>query len=84
MPEVRVEFDPDQHAAALKAAAGSSVPMSVVESAPDRLSLRPESGKGEDALDLANDIHERLGSVTSSVRMLRVVPHPKGIASVTR
>src|SRR5262245_58952423 len=59
MPEVRVELEDDQHAAALGAVQSSTVPAQITDDTPERLSLRPRSGKGEDALDLANFIYEK-------------------------
>lgn len=74
MPEVRVEVEGDQHAAALKAVDASKVGAEVTDNTPDRLSLRPHSGSGEDALELANFIYEHAHPAASSVRMLQIVP----------
>src|SRR5262245_55106588 len=41
MPEVRVEFDSSQHAAALRALSESKVSAEIIDDAPDRLALRP-------------------------------------------
>ena len=76
MPEVRVEFDSDQHADALRALRESEVSAEITDDSPNRLALRPRSGKGEDALDLANYIYEQVRPAASSVRMLQVVPKP--------
>jgi hypothetical protein len=76
MPEVRVELEGDQHAAALDAVAASKVAADVTDNTPERLSLRPRSGKGEDALDLANFIYEHARPAAASVRMVQVVPKP--------
>ncbi|MBV9880831.1 MAG: hypothetical protein JO180_10075, partial [Gemmatirosa sp.] len=51
LPEVRVELEGDQRAAALAAVGAAPVACDVVDDAPDRLTLRPRSGRGEDALD---------------------------------
>jgi len=74
MPEVRVELEGDQHAAALEAVDASKVAAEVTDNTPERLSLRPQSGSGEDALELANFIYERAHPAASSVRMLQIVP----------
>ena len=74
MPEVRVELDQDQHGAALDAVKASRVRAQITDDTPERLSLRPESGKAEDALDLANFIYETARPAASSVRMIQVVP----------
>ena len=76
MPEVRVEFESGQQADALRALGESKVPADITDSASDRLTLRPRSGKGEDALDLANYIYEHARPSASSVRMLQIVPKP--------
>ena len=76
MPEVRVEFDAGQHDNAVRAVNNSQVPTEITEDAPDRLALRPHSGSGEDALNLANYIYEHAKPAASSVRMLQVVPKP--------
>jgi hypothetical protein len=74
MPEVRVEFEGDQRADAIRALGKSPVPADITEDTPDRLALRPRSGKGDDALDLANYIYEHAHPAASTVRMLQVVP----------
>lgn len=74
MPEVRVELEGDQHAAALEAVGAADVAADVTDDTPARLSLRPRSGRGEDALDLANFIYERAHPAAASVRMFQVVP----------
>jgi hypothetical protein len=74
MPEVRVELEGDQRAAALEAIRASDVAADVTDDTPDRLSLRPQSGSAEDALDLANFIYERAKPAASSARMVQVVP----------
>jgi hypothetical protein len=74
MPEVRVELDAGQDSAAREAVLASTVASDVTDSTPERISLRPQSGSAEDALDLANFIYERARPAASSVRMLHVVP----------
>ncbi len=76
VPEVRVEFDSGQHADVIRALGESKVPAEITDDAPNRLALRARSGKGEDALDLANYIHEHVRPAASSVRMLQIVPRP--------
>lgn len=74
MPEVRVEFEGDQRDDAIRALGESPVPAEITEDTPDRLALRPRSGNGDDALDLANYIYEHAHPAASTVRMLQVVP----------
>ncbi len=77
LPEVRVEFDDAaQRKGALEAAHSSGVPIDVIDDCAERLSLRPQSGSGDDALDLANFIYERAHPASASARMLQVVPRP--------
>ena len=77
MPEVRVELEGDQRAAAHAALDASPVAADVTDDTPERLSLRPRSGSSEDALDLANFIYERAQPAASSVRMFQVVQKPR-------
>ena len=76
LPEVRVEFDANQEAATMNAVRTSPVEAEITGSTAERLSLRPRSGRGGDALDLANYIYENAHPAASSVRMLQVVPKP--------
>lgn len=76
MPEVRVELNSGQHPAALRTLSESKVPAEITDDSPDRLVLRPRSGKGEDALDLANYLYEHIQPAASSVRMLQIIPKP--------
>jgi hypothetical protein len=76
MPEVRVEFDtPDQRGRVMSLLNASDV--SVTEDTTDRLVLRPVSGHGEDALNLANRIQEYANPAAVSVRFVQFVPKPK-------
>jgi hypothetical protein len=74
LPEVRLEFEPGSRAATLRALASSNVPADITLDEPDRVSLRPRSGRAEDALDLANHVVEQGHAGSASVRMLQVVP----------
>jgi hypothetical protein len=78
LPEVRVEFDtPAQRQAVLDMLGrADTLPHAIADSTEDRLVLRPASGTGEDALDLANAIYERARPAASSVRFLQFVPKP--------
>ncbi len=48
----------------------------IVKERGDQVVLRPTSGSGSDALDLANRIHEELAPEMVQVRMIRVVRKP--------
>ncbi len=76
LPEVRVEFEEGRSAATLKAVRDSHVAFEVTGSTERTLRLRPQSGKGEDALALANYIHEHARPTMSSARMVQVVAPP--------
>jgi hypothetical protein len=72
LPEVRVEStDPkvlDEVAASVGAA--------TVERSEERLVIRPDSGRGEDALAIANQVHEAFDVDVAQARFRRVVPRP--------
>ncbi|WBL80994.1 hypothetical protein I3J27_11440 [Bradyrhizobium xenonodulans] len=81
MPEVRVEFDtPDQRRKVMRFLSPNASDVSVTEDTTDRLVLRPVSGHGEDALDLANRIQEHAKPAAASVRFVQFVPKPKTTA----
>ena len=48
----------------------------IVEERGDRVVLRPNSGSGNDALQLANRMYEELAPEMVQVRMIRVLPKP--------
>jgi|SRR5829696_4651803 hypothetical protein len=81
MPEVRVEFDtPDQRDTVMRLLSPIASNVSVTEDTTDRLVLRPVSGHGEDALNLANRIQEHASPAAVSVRFVQFVPKPKTTA----
>ena len=78
MPEVRVEFDtPDQRKRVMNLLSPNASDVSVTEDTKERLVLRPVSGHGEDALNLANRIQENANPAAVSVRFVQFVPKPK-------
>ncbi|MCU0649261.1 MAG: hypothetical protein MUF00_14785 [Gemmatimonadaceae bacterium] len=74
MADIRVEFDAEEQKretlAVLKAV---PTPVELVEESPALLLLRPTSGSSEDALDIANYLHEHGSPAAASVRMLHIV-----------
>lgn len=77
MPEVRIEVDePREHAAVLRALASSSVASEIVSNDPNRIVVRPKSGTGEDALDLASFVHDQASPATAAPRMVQILPRP--------
>jgi hypothetical protein len=73
LPEVRVESGDPR---ALDAVARSVTTAHVTERTDERLVLVPDSGRGEDALLLANSLTESRSAEVSSARFLRVVRRP--------
>lgn len=74
LPEVRVEAGDDDTAAAVSSAVRDyAAGVAVEEPTPGRFVLRPRSGRGEDALELANHVYERARPDASQARFLRVV-----------
>jgi hypothetical protein len=73
LPEVRVECaDP----AVLDAVAASLSGATVTDRSEERLVIRPDSGRGEDALAIANRVHEGFAVDVAQARFRRVVPRP--------
>ena len=77
MPEVRVEFDTqDQRSRVKKLLSPSAAHFSITEDSTDRLVIRPNSGNGADALNLANRIQEHSDPAAVSARFVQFVPKP--------
>lgn len=77
LPEVRVEFDaPAERKAVLAALEDIKTPHTIAEDTTDRLVLSPQSGSGDDALRLANEVYERARPAAASVRFAQVVARP--------
>lgn len=74
LPEVRVEGrDPER----LAALGRSLTTAHVKDQTSERLTLEPDSGRGEDALALANTLAESPDTDVSQARFLRVVARPR-------
>jgi hypothetical protein len=85
LPEVRVEFDdPTQRRAVMDMIAERPQDVNIEEDSQDRLVLRPSSGKGDDALRMANEIYERAHPAAASVRFVQFVPKPETYRSQKR
>ncbi len=76
LPEVRVEFDSaeEQQSVMDALAAKDAVPHKISQSTDYGMVVQPLSGKGEDALKLANDIQERAHPAAASVHFVQFVP----------
>ena len=76
VPEVRVELDAGQADAAMAAIKGATIASEITGTSAERISLKPVSCRGEDALRLANHIYETAHPAASTVRMLSVAARP--------
>ena len=77
LPEIRVEVDDEkQRRAVLDSIDKAPHPVEVSEQTDDRLLLRPTSGSGDEALDVANYVYEKAHPAAASIRFVQVVPRP--------
>lgn len=77
LPEIRVEVDgARQRRAVLESIARAPHPVVIAEDAADRIVLRPSSGSGDDAIDVANYVFEEAHPAAASVRLVQFVPKP--------
>jgi hypothetical protein len=77
LPEVRVEAAATGATAKVKQAVhASGVDADVTDTGSGRVTVVPKSGRGADALTLANEISERAHPEVAQARFLRVVPRP--------
>jgi len=75
LPEVRAESSPGKKESLLKMLQHTdTVPAEVVEASGLNLVLRPKSGRGIDALHLANQLYEHANMVMAHPRFIRLVP----------
>lgn len=75
LPEVRAESSPGKKESLLKMLQHiDTVPAEVVEASGLNLVLRPKSGRGIDALHLANQLYEHANMVMAHPRFIRLVP----------
>lgn len=77
LPEVRVELkDPAEQKRLQDLLAGSSTDAVLEETKPGRVVLHPKSGRGADALQLANQVVEEVHPEVAQARFVRVVRRP--------
>jgi hypothetical protein len=76
LPEIRVE-EPSRNGqrAVRRWLRDHGDVMQVVEDAGEKIVLKPTSGRGIDAINLANDLIEKIGPELAQPRFLRVVEH---------
>jgi hypothetical protein len=74
LPEVRVEeSSPERQQAVHRWLRQHARDVETVEDRGGRIVLRPTSGRGQDALALANDLTEQVGPEMAQPRFLRIV-----------
>ena len=75
LPEVRVEEAREGRAEEVEAwLEAHSEQVEVIDRRSDRWALRPASGRGEDALTVANQLFEELKPELAQARFIRIVP----------
>jgi hypothetical protein len=74
LPEVRVEIEPSRAAQLARVAAEAGGDVDVEDRGGGSYVVRPRSGRGTDALAIANAVHERLGATLAQARFRRIVP----------
>jgi hypothetical protein len=77
LPEVRVELDAARRGELDSMAREGPIRSEIEEAGGGSVVLRPLSGRGADALDLANAVHERLHPDLAQARFLRMIPSPR-------
>lgn len=77
LPEIRVEVDDArQRKAVLESITRAPHPVDIAEDTEGRIVLRPRSGSGDDAIDVANHVFEEAHPAAASVRLVQFVPKP--------
>ncbi|MBN2371367.1 MAG: hypothetical protein JXO72_12865 [Vicinamibacteria bacterium] len=76
LPEVRIEVDEKQRRRLSTFAARGPAPAVIESDKAGSLVMRPLSGKGADALALANSLHEKLNPPLAQARFLRITRKP--------
>lgn len=74
LPEVRIEDDRPEYRKKIQSMLDEMAPDLKVDQRTYRAKVVPKSGRGTDALDLANQIQEKISPDFVQARMLRVAP----------
>jgi hypothetical protein len=74
LPEVRVEMAAGEEAGVHRFLEQTDIPNKILADRGTRLVVRPDSGRGEDALRLANELQESVPVEMAQARFLRKVP----------
>lgn len=77
LPEVRVELPEAQRGQLDSMARVGPIRSEVEDAGAGSVVMRPLSGRGVDALQLANAVHERLHPELAQARFLRMIPSPR-------
>lgn len=77
LPEVRIEVADEEQGNRLESYLQSVDADALVERKAKRLTVKPGSASGRDALSLANRIEEELHPPVAQARFLRILPRPK-------
>jgi hypothetical protein len=77
LPEVRVELPEAQRGQLDSMARVGPIRSEVEDAGGGSVVMRPLSGRGADALQLANAVHERLHPELAQARFLRMIPSPR-------
>lgn len=76
-PEIRVDVSRAARDDVMSAIEQSGIPADMETTEGGEMTVRPKSGRGADALSLANCIHERARPASAQVRFVRIVPRPQ-------
>ncbi|RIL07177.1 MAG: hypothetical protein DCC71_04175 [Proteobacteria bacterium] len=76
LPEVRVEFEAGQREKTLAALPSAPHDVEITDDVNDHVVLRPCSGDGDEAIDVANFVFEKVHPAAAAVRFVRFVPRP--------
>jgi hypothetical protein len=79
LPEVRIEFDTAEQRNAVMDVLSDrdTLPHTISHNTDSGMVVEPVSGKGDDALKIANEVQERGHPAAASVRFIQFVPKPK-------
>ena len=77
LPEVRIEVEKRKEGSSIEQMFGNEGPdVEIVNDQGNRLTIRPMTGSGLDALRLANEVEETTQPLMAQARFVRVVPKP--------
>ena len=77
LPEVRIEEDRPEYKKKIRSLLKRHEAELTVDQRSYKANVKPKSGRGVDALELANEIQEEVSPDYVQARMLRITPRPK-------